>query len=72
MYFFPWGYWEPEESDGVRSDLQSWQSQIDAIMVGYLVRWNLPAVWVPQTFGADYRNQFVLCDVRGELPKSEV
>jgi hypothetical protein len=66
IYFFPWGYWEPAEEDGVRSNKKAWQSQIDAIMVGYIVRWNLPAVWVPQDRGEDYRNEFVLSHLRGE------
>lgn len=66
IYFFPWGYWFPEVEDGVRSTRKSWQSQIDAIMVGYIHRWNLPVVVVPQDRGEDYRNEFVLADLRGE------
>jgi hypothetical protein len=58
IFYFPWGYWQPE-SDGVRSELMAWQSQIDAIMVGYIVRWNIPIIEVPQTQGVDYRNEFI-------------
>lgn len=65
IFYFPWGYWFPEKEDGVRSTKLAWQSQIDALMVGYIVRWNLPVIEVPQTLGPDYRNEFVLEAIRG-------
>lgn len=64
VFYFPWGVWHAE-GDGVRQDLQSWQSQIDAIILGYLGRWNVPAYIVPQHQGADKRNQFVLDTILG-------
>jgi len=64
LFYFPWGYWTPK-SDGVRQDLLGWQSQIDALMVGYILRWGLPVIEVPQTLGEDYRNEFVLNSIRG-------
>ena len=70
LYFFPWGYWQAED-DGVRSTKAAWQSQIDAILVGYVMRWNLPAVFVPQDRGEDYRNEFVLAHLRGEYNLQE-
>lgn len=69
LFFFPWGYWEAK-SDGIRQDLKGWQSLIDAIMVGYIVRWGLDnVIWVDQTKDIDYRNEFVLAAVRGDLDK---
>lgn len=65
LFYFPWGYWTPEK-DGVRQDRLSWQSKIDAIMVGYAVRWNLPIITVPQSQGPKYRNEFVLSTIKGE------
>lgn len=65
LYYFPWGYWTPK-SDGVRQDLLAWQSEIDAIMVGYIFRWDLPATSVPQIKGPEYRNNFILKTIRGE------
>jgi predicted ATPase len=58
IFYFPWGYWEGE-SDGVRQNLMSWQSQIDALIAGYCIRWDLPVIEVPQTEGEDVRNEFV-------------
>jgi hypothetical protein len=65
VFYFPWGYFEAE-GDGVRRDLQSWQSMIDAIMVGYIMRWDLPVVEVPQTEGIDARNQWILRHIIGD------
>jgi hypothetical protein len=59
IFYFPWGVWQAE-GDGVRQDLQSWQSQIDALIVGYLARWVPNIHVVPQDTGADSRNMFVL------------
>lgn len=59
IFYFPWGYWTPD-SDGVRSTSLAHQSQIDAIIVGYIQRWNLNVVEVPQTRGEDVRADFVL------------
>lgn len=59
LFYFPWGYWEAAP-DGVRSESQAWQSQIDAIMSGYILRWDLPVVEVPQTLGVEQRNEFIL------------
>lgn len=66
VFYFPWGYWLPENEDGVRQTRLSWQSQIDAILVGYLNRWGIPAIIVPQTQGADVRNQFILNTIIGQ------
>jgi hypothetical protein len=59
VFFFPWGFWFPEISDDVRQDLHSWQSQIDGLILGHLVRWNIPFNVVPQSHGEDERNAFV-------------
>ena len=59
IFYFPWGYWTAN-SDGVRQDRHSWQSMIDAIITGYIIRWNLPVIEVLQTDGQDARNKFVL------------
>jgi hypothetical protein len=59
IFYFPVGYFKPEE-DGVRSNVVAWQSVVDAIIVGYVLRWNLPIIEVPQTEGIAYRNQFIL------------
>ncbi|MCG7841036.1 MAG: hypothetical protein MIO87_03885, partial [Methanomassiliicoccales archaeon] len=52
-------YWEAP-SDGVRSSVDAWQSQIDAIISGYIDRWNLPVYRVPQEYGEDHRNDYIL------------
>jgi hypothetical protein len=59
IFYFPWGYFTPD-SDGVRSSNLAHQSQIDAIIVGYIQRWNLNVAEVPQTRGEDVRADFVL------------
>lgn len=64
IFYFPWGYWLPE-SDGVRQDLLSWQSQIDTIITGYCLRWELPVIAVPQN-GENERNEFVKRIILGE------
>lgn len=48
IFYFPFGYWF-EPGDGVRQDHHSWQSAIDAIILGYIQRWELPYYEVPQT-----------------------
>lgn len=63
IYYFPWGYWI-SEGDGVRQDQYAWQSQIDATILGYIIRWNLKVKEVPQTRGPEARNQFIVNDVR--------
>lgn len=67
IFYFPWGYWDAPK-DGVRSASEAWQSQIDAIIAGYILRWNLPVVEVPQDLGEDIRNDFILESIskRGE------
>lgn len=65
VFYFPWGVWQAPP-DGVRQELQSWQSQIDAIILGYLARWDIPAFVVPQTQGADERNEWVLNRILGK------
>jgi ABC-type glutathione transport system ATPase component len=67
IFYFPWGYFDVE-SDGVRQDKQAWQSMIDAIMVGYLHRWQVPAIEVPQTQGPEFRNQFIMNHILGTKP----
>jgi DNA polymerase III delta prime subunit len=59
IFYFPWGYWVAKD-DGVRQNSWAWQSQIDTIIVGYLNRWNIPVTVVPQEFGEDHRNEFIL------------
>lgn len=66
LFYFPWGFWTPEIKDEVRQDLMSWQSQIDAIILGYLYRWAIPATIVPQTQGAEIRNEFIKKMILGE------
>jgi len=65
IFYFPIGYWEPR-ADGVRSAKEAWQSAIDAIIVGYVLRWNLPVIEVPQTEGQDIRNNFIKGHILGE------
>ncbi len=65
IFYFPWGYWDAP-SDGVRSDSYAWQSQIDSIIAGYILRWNLPVVEVPQSKGADERDEFIIRVINGE------
>lgn len=65
IFYFPWGYWEAG-SDGVRQDRKSWQSQIDALIMGYTVRWGLPVIEVPQVRGEDFRNEWVLEHIVGK------
>jgi len=64
IFYFPFGYWF-ENGDGVRQDHQSWQSAIDAIIVGYIHRWNLSVFEVTQTNGAVYRTQHVINTIKG-------
>lgn len=59
IFYFPFGYWFAE-GDGVRQDHHSWQSAIDAIIVGYINRWRLPVFEVPQIGGAEARNKFII------------
>ena len=66
IFYFPWGYFDAP-ADGVRSPIEAWQSQIDALLVGYVFRWGLPVITVPQTFGGEHeRDNFILKHVRGE------
>lgn len=65
LFYYPWGYWT-EPSDGVRQDHWSWQSAIDAMIVGYCHRWSLPVVQVPQAQGKETRQQFVLNHLLGK------
>lgn len=64
LFYFPWGYFEPE-TDGVRSEIAAWQSSIDALIVGHVLRWNLSVVEVPQLHGPDYRTEFVKARILG-------
>jgi len=64
LFYFPFGYWFPEKGDGVRQDHYSWQSAIDAIILGYIHRWRLPVTEVKQNSGALARNEFVLNTIR--------
>ena len=66
IFYFPWGFWTPDKSDGIRQDRMSWQSQIDAIIVGYLHRWGIPAIIVPQMEGIEGRNEFIKKTILGE------
>ena len=59
IFYLPWGYWDAPD-DGVRSSVDAWQSQIDAIISGYIDRWNLPVYRVPQEYGEDHRNDYIL------------
>lgn len=68
IFYFPWGYWHAAD-DGVRSASEAWQSQIDALLVGYIMRWNLPVIEVPQTLGEDYRNNFLFSKIELEEVK---
>ncbi len=65
IFYFPWGYWHAAD-DGVRSASEAWQSQIDALMVGYIMRWDLPVIEVPQTLGEAYRNAFLISTIEGK------
>lgn len=58
VFYFPFGYWF-QKGDGVRQDHLSWQSAIDAIIAGYIKRWNLNVYEVPQIYGKEVRAQFV-------------
>lgn len=60
IFYFPFGYWFPEKGDGVRQDSHAWQSAIDAIIVGYIQRWRLPVIEVPQVNGPEGRTDFVV------------
>ena len=64
LFYFPFGYWFPAEADGVRQDHYSWQSAIDAIILGYIHRWRLPVTEVNQTGGAEARGSSVLNAIR--------
>lgn len=59
MFYYPWGYWTPENEDGVRQVAPGWQSAIDAIIVGYCNRWKLPVITVPQMQGPELRQEFI-------------
>ncbi len=65
LFYFPWGFWEAR-SDGVRATNLAWQSQIDALITGYIMRWELPVTVVPQMQGEDVRNEFVLSRIKEE------
>jgi hypothetical protein len=67
LFYFAWGYWDVKNKDGVRSDKDAWQSAIDAIIVGYCVRWNLPVINLPQSSGEDYRYEFANNVIRKRL-----
>jgi len=66
IFYFPFGYWF-EKGDGVRQDHHSWQSAIDAIILGYIQRWDLPVMEVPQMEGRLGRYNAIMEDVTGEL-----
>jgi predicted ATPase len=65
VFYFPWGYFEAPD-DGVRSGSKAWQHAIDSVIVGHLVNWGIPAVEVPQSYGEDYRAEFVHNTIREE------
>lgn len=65
IFYFPWGFWKAPP-DGVRQDNPAWQSAIDALILGYLVKWNIPAVAVPQDKGELARVDFVIDQIIGE------
>ncbi len=65
VFYFPWGYWNAAP-DGVRSNVDAWQSQIDALITGYILRWNLPVIEVPQTLGETGRYDFIMQVINGE------
>lgn len=65
LFYFPWGHWEADP-DGVRQDAPGWQSSIDALIVGYCIRWNLPMKEVPQHGGPEIRDQFIKAQVLGQ------
>ena len=74
IFYFPWGYWEADD-DGVRSSVDAWQSQIDALLTGFIVRWGLPVVEVPQRRGEVGRSDFILDYIeqnRGPAPYRNV
>ena len=58
LFYFPWGDWRAD-GDGVRQTMSAWQSTVDAIILGYILKWNLPAVAVPQTEGPIKRAEFI-------------
>ena len=64
LFYFPFGFWFPDNADGVRQDSRAWQNAIDSIIVGYIVRWNLPVIQVPQN-SADERNSFIEKTLQG-------
>jgi nicotinamide riboside kinase len=66
IFYFPWGFWMAD-GDGVRQDKWAWQSQIDAIIVGYLHRWGVACTTVPQIGGVDHRNEFIKQHIIGVL-----
>lgn len=67
MFYFSWGHWDVKDKDGIRSDNAAWQSAIDAIIVGYCIRWNLPVINLPQGSGEDYRCEFAENVIRERL-----
>lgn len=44
--YFPFNLFDPPQ-DGVRNARKAWQATVDAILMGYLKRWNLPYIRVP-------------------------
>jgi len=64
IFYFPFGYWFAK-GDGVRQDHQSWQSAIDAIIVGYIHRWQLNVHEVPQIHGSEHRAKYVINTIKG-------
>jgi hypothetical protein len=70
IFYFPVGYFKPEE-DGVRSNVVAWQSAIDAVIVGYILRWNVPIIEVPQTKGVSGRNKFILDRINPKREETE-
>lgn len=44
--YFPFNLFEPKQ-DGVRNARKAWQATVDAILTGYLKRWNLSYLRVP-------------------------
>lgn len=55
IYYFPHGFWHAK-GDGVRQDNIAWQSAVDAILVGHILKWKLPVVEVPQAQGNEDGN----------------
>lgn len=66
IFYYPFGYWTPENEDGVRQTAPGWQSAIDAIIVGYCKRWTLPVYQVPQMQGKQFRQDFIKRYILGE------